>query len=218
MIDPFEEHGEILRRALHAEADSVMPAPDGLERIRERIADRRRGPVAAPGGSWRLRRAWFGESWSRPVLAAGAAAFVALLAVSAPPAIHGITSAGDRGPAADDRPRQGGGPDGGPTSGRQNPPYPGGQTSPRPTTAVTPTPTPVPGVTNCAGTATAGGKTEPRATPGVTLGKRVAASPTCPQPPVTVTPTPEPSTPEVTPPVTPTVPPETEPAPPQPEP
>src|SRR5690606_19029395 len=37
--DPYDEHGEILRRALQAEAESVIPSDDGLERIRARIAD-----------------------------------------------------------------------------------------------------------------------------------------------------------------------------------
>ncbi|OLT27616.1 hypothetical protein BJF79_42530 [Actinomadura sp. CNU-125] len=45
--DPHDEHGEILRRALNAEAESVIPADDGLDRIRARIADggKRRGPL-----------------------------------------------------------------------------------------------------------------------------------------------------------------------------
>jgi Predicted solute binding protein len=36
-----DEYGEILRRAMRAEADSVVPSPDGLEIIRNRIAQRR---------------------------------------------------------------------------------------------------------------------------------------------------------------------------------
>ncbi|MFC0861269.1 hypothetical protein ACFHYQ_03050 [Sphaerimonospora cavernae] len=37
---PDDEHGELLRRALRAEADSVVPSPEGLEIIRGRIARR----------------------------------------------------------------------------------------------------------------------------------------------------------------------------------
>lgn len=42
MTDSPDEHGEVLRRALRAEADSVVPSPEGLEIIRARIE--RRGP------------------------------------------------------------------------------------------------------------------------------------------------------------------------------
>lgn len=35
-----DEYGEILRRAMRAEADSVVPSPDGLEIIRNRIGQR----------------------------------------------------------------------------------------------------------------------------------------------------------------------------------
>jgi hypothetical protein len=34
MTQPPDEHGEILRRALRAEADAVVPSPEGLEIIR----------------------------------------------------------------------------------------------------------------------------------------------------------------------------------------
>lgn len=37
---PDDEYGELLRRALRAEADSVVPSPDGLEIIRGRIEQR----------------------------------------------------------------------------------------------------------------------------------------------------------------------------------
>ncbi|MGW0806747.1 hypothetical protein [Nonomuraea sp. NPDC002799] len=40
MIQPPDEHGDLLRRALRAEADAVVPSPEGLEIIRARI-DRR---------------------------------------------------------------------------------------------------------------------------------------------------------------------------------
>ncbi|MEV4459622.1 hypothetical protein [Microbispora sp. NPDC049633] len=37
---PDDEYGELLRRALRAEADAVVPSPDGLEIIRTRIDQR----------------------------------------------------------------------------------------------------------------------------------------------------------------------------------
>ncbi|MBB2912159.1 outer membrane biosynthesis protein TonB [Streptosporangium becharense] len=40
MTDSPDEYGELLRRALNAEANSVVPSPDGLEIIRARIERR----------------------------------------------------------------------------------------------------------------------------------------------------------------------------------
>jgi hypothetical protein len=40
-MDPLDTHGDALRQALHAEADAVVPAPDGLDRIRVRVTRRR---------------------------------------------------------------------------------------------------------------------------------------------------------------------------------
>ncbi|SEL69723.1 hypothetical protein [Nonomuraea pusilla] len=40
MTQPPDEYGELLRRALRAEADAVVPSPDGLEIIRTRIERR----------------------------------------------------------------------------------------------------------------------------------------------------------------------------------
>ncbi|MEV4109138.1 hypothetical protein [Nonomuraea sp. NPDC049695] len=40
MTQPPDEHGDLLRRALRAEADAVVPSPDGLEIIRARIERR----------------------------------------------------------------------------------------------------------------------------------------------------------------------------------
>ncbi|MEU5878519.1 hypothetical protein [Spirillospora sp. NPDC047279] len=94
MTDPHEEHGEILRRALNAEADTVTPSTDGLDRIRARIEERR------------LRRfgwAWFTASWARPVLAVGAAVAIAGIGVSAPQTVNLFTSpAGHNGPSSSD--------------------------------------------------------------------------------------------------------------------
>nr|WP_062340129.1 hypothetical protein [Herbidospora sakaeratensis] len=40
MTIPPDEHGDLLRRVMRAEADSVVPSPDGLEIIRHRIDNR----------------------------------------------------------------------------------------------------------------------------------------------------------------------------------
>ncbi|MCF6469563.1 hypothetical protein FAF44_14350 [Nonomuraea sp. MG754425] len=40
MTQPPDEHGDLLRRALRAEADAVVPSPEGLEIIRARISRR----------------------------------------------------------------------------------------------------------------------------------------------------------------------------------
>lgn len=92
MTDPLDAYGDALRRALHAEADAVVPAPDGLERIRTRINERNR----------RFGWAWFTETWGRPAIALAAAVFIAAVAISATPAINAIEgiTAGDRGSAA----------------------------------------------------------------------------------------------------------------------
>ncbi|ASU84817.1 hypothetical protein CDO52_20240 [Nocardiopsis gilva YIM 90087] len=65
MTDPYDEGiDERLSAILRAEADSVMPSPEGLEKIRARTEQ---------------RRVWstFGLPWIRPVLAVGAAALIA---------------------------------------------------------------------------------------------------------------------------------------------
>ncbi|MCP9971348.1 hypothetical protein LUX57_44700 [Actinomadura madurae] len=99
--DPHDEHGEILRRALHAEADSVNPAGDGLERIRARIADgqgRRFG--FGRFGPARFGFDRFTVNWARPVLAVAAAVVIAALGVTAPQTIDLIQqSVGNSGPS-----------------------------------------------------------------------------------------------------------------------
>ncbi|GAA5081625.1 type IV secretory pathway VirB10-like protein [Thermocatellispora tengchongensis] len=40
MTESTDEHGDLLRRVLRAEADAVVPSPDGLEIIRARIEQR----------------------------------------------------------------------------------------------------------------------------------------------------------------------------------
>ncbi|GLZ11046.1 hypothetical protein Acsp04_12810 [Actinomadura sp. NBRC 104425] len=83
MTDPHDEYGEILRRALNAEAEKVTPAADGLEQIRRRIEERRRRRF-----SWD----WFTANWARPLLAVAAAVAIAGLGVSAPQTLGFLSS------------------------------------------------------------------------------------------------------------------------------
>ncbi|TNY35043.1 hypothetical protein [Thermomonospora catenispora] len=95
--DPDDKYGEILRRALHAEAEKVEPAPDGLERIRAGIERRSKTRTWDPA-LWlpdRLRP--FTAGWARPILAVAGVMLIVALGVSAPQTIDRITSAGDRG-------------------------------------------------------------------------------------------------------------------------
>ncbi|MBO2446556.1 hypothetical protein J4573_05605 [Actinomadura barringtoniae] len=98
--DPHEEHGEILRRALNAEADTVIPSVDGLDQIRARIEQRRQR---------RFGWAWFTAGWARPILAVGAAVAIAGVGVSAPQTFNLISPAGNKGPSADQRHQPGDG-------------------------------------------------------------------------------------------------------------
>jgi hypothetical protein len=93
MTEPHEEYGEILRRALHAEAETVVPAADGLDRIRARISER---PVSRFG--WSLGWSWFTASWARPAMAGAAALIMAAVVVSAQPAISSFTVGGHGAP------------------------------------------------------------------------------------------------------------------------
>ncbi|MBA9006904.1 hypothetical protein [Thermomonospora cellulosilytica] len=96
--DPHDEYGEILRRALHAEAEKVEPAPDGLERIRAGI-ERRSGGRTWDPALWLPE--WLRPSggWARPVLAVAGVMLAVALGVSAPQTIDRIASVGDRGPS-----------------------------------------------------------------------------------------------------------------------
>ncbi|MEN3536579.1 hypothetical protein AAH991_15800 [Microbispora sp. ZYX-F-249] len=86
---PDDEYGEVLRRALRAEADAVVPSPDGLEIIRRRIDQR---------GLRGLRN----MLWWRVGAAAAGAVLVAGAVVAVVPGLRdqvaqstGISNAGD---------------------------------------------------------------------------------------------------------------------------
>jgi hypothetical protein len=98
MTDHHDEYGDILRRALHAEASSVVPAADGLERIRSRIAEQKPRPgFGRLGRSW-SGFSWFTSGWVRPAMAGAAALAIAGVIVSGPPTINNIMSAGRKNP------------------------------------------------------------------------------------------------------------------------
>jgi hypothetical protein len=90
MTQPFDdEHGDRLRRALHAEAEAVTPSAEGLERIRSKIDqrhERRFGFLSVP--------------WSRPLAAVTAAIFVCVVAVSVTPALANFVQTGRFSPDA----------------------------------------------------------------------------------------------------------------------
>lgn len=196
--DPHDEHGEILRRAMHAEADSVNPAGDGLERIRARIADgqgRRFGLGRFAPARFGFDR--FTVNWARPVLAVAAAVVVAGLGVTAPQTIDLIQqSVGSNSPSHDgknntDGDRTGAGP--GPEF--PVPASPGGSTPGDPSSSTPPSSSSSPGLSSCQipppGGATAA------ASPGGTATPSPATTP-CPSetptPPTSTTPTPPTST------------------------
>ena len=89
------EQEEILRRALHAVADSIEPAPDGLERIRERLSKPR--PLAV---AW-LMAGWTGLAQPlllrmEPVLAGAAGRLSDRLAEWLRLMIRSLGAAGER--------------------------------------------------------------------------------------------------------------------------
>ncbi|MFC0039079.1 hypothetical protein [Actinomadura rayongensis] len=88
--DRDDELGEILRRALQAEAEEVEPRGDGLERVRERINERRLRRFGLP---------WLAGGWVRPAIAVAAAVAVAGFGVTAAPQTIGFIQAGMSGPA-----------------------------------------------------------------------------------------------------------------------
>lgn len=117
MTEPFDEYGDRLRRALHAEADAVVPSAEGLEQIRTKIAkkrERRLGPF--------FRSGLLAHSWVRPLAALGAAALIAIVALSTTPAIRNFVQTGHF--SSDDGSSGQG--NGGSRPGGQNPGGPGG--------------------------------------------------------------------------------------------
>ncbi len=151
--DPHDEHGEILRRALRAEADSVNPAGDGLEHIRARIADgqSRRFGLGRFFGPARFGLDRFALNWARPVLAVAAAVLIAALGVTAPQTMSLIQqTVGNNGPS-----------DGGQgntgkdrTDAQGNPQFPdpsspGASASGSPSAASTVSPSSSPGLSSC---------------------------------------------------------------------
>lgn len=86
MTQPFDdEHGERLRRALHAEAEAVTPSAEGLERIRSKINQRHER---------RLGLFAYSAPWLRPLAAVTAALAVCFVAVSVTPALANFVQTG----------------------------------------------------------------------------------------------------------------------------
>lgn len=203
--DPYDEHGEILRRALQAEAESVIPSDDGLERIRARIADgagRRSGLGRFGLGRFAFDR--FTVGWARPVLAVAAAVAIAGLGVTAPQTIDLIQqSVGSKGPSeggqghvAGDQSATGGGPE------RPDPSASDGTAAGTATASETPSSTSSPGLSSCSIQPPPAGTPTVAATPGTQSVKATDTDP-CPgdapskkptatqAPPVTPSPEPE---------------------------
>ncbi|MGW2313472.1 hypothetical protein [Actinomadura luteofluorescens] len=195
--DPHDEHGEILRRALHAEADSVNPAGDGLERIRSRIADgqRRRFGLGRFGPA-RFGFDRFTVNWARPLLAVAAAVLIAGLGVTAPQTIdmiqQSVGSNSQSGDGGDDTAGDRTGPGIDPEF--PAPSSPGGSASGTPSTPQTPSTSSSPGLSSCrlpSPGASAGSTATP--TPATTpcpSETPTQAPPTTPAPPTSTTPEP----------------------------
>lgn len=195
--DPHDEHGEILRRALQAEAESVIPAADGLERIRTRIDERSRsrlGRAGLPGLFGGVLGSGTGAVWARPVLAVAAAALIAGIGVTAPQTIELIQSAADKGPSSEGH--RGGPGDGAPGTlggppNAQQPAPPGPSESGAPADSGSPSPETSLGSTACAApnpTPTVSGTPKPNAT-----GKGGSGPAPCPGGSPSPSPSPSPS-------------------------
>ncbi|RSN71212.1 hypothetical protein [Actinomadura sp. WAC 06369] len=154
--DPHDDHGEILRRVLNAEAESVTPSDDGLERIRARIAAEGGRRRRFPGrfGPARFGPAGLTVGWARPVLAVAAAVAIAGFGVTAGPQTIDLIQHTVNG----DGPSRGGGDDtDGDRTGANPPPVvPGDPSSPAPTTSTAPStseeagePSSSPGLSSC---------------------------------------------------------------------
>ncbi|SNR72311.1 hypothetical protein [Actinomadura mexicana] len=195
--DPHDEHGEILRRALHAEADSVNPAGDGLERIRARVTDGRRRRL----GLGRFGPAHFGfdrftVNWARPLLAVAAAVLIAGLGVTAPQTIdliqQSVGNSSQSGDGGDDTAGDRTGPGIDPEF--PVPSSPGGSTSGEPSTSETPSTSSSPGLSSCripSPGASAGSTATPTpATAPCPSETPTQAPPSTPAPPTSTTPEP----------------------------
>ncbi|WP_018655052.1 hypothetical protein [Actinomadura flavalba] len=186
-----EQLGEVLRRALHAEADTVIPADDGLERIRTRIAAR---PARRFGVEW------FTAGWARPALAVAAAVAIAGFGVSAPETLRFIQAGGSGAPAQSPDARGGDHTGGAPGGGAAEPaPAPSGSgdgdprdpSEPPPTTSST-------GAPACGPAGASAPATPPAASPSATGPDTPVSVTRCPSPsspPTKPTPSPGPSTP-----------------------
>jgi hypothetical protein len=82
MTEPFDEYGDRLRRLLHAEAEAVVPSPEGLEKIRAKIDQRHE------------RRLWYIRPWLRPLAAVSAAIVMSIIAVPATAAFKNFVQTG----------------------------------------------------------------------------------------------------------------------------
>ena len=86
MTEPFDdEYGDRLRRALHAEAEAVMPSAEGLERIRTQDNQAARA---------RFGLLSYSAPWLRPLAAVTAALVVCVVAVSVTPALANFVQTG----------------------------------------------------------------------------------------------------------------------------
>jgi hypothetical protein len=195
--DPDDEHGEILRRALHAEAETVNPEGDGLERIRARISGghgRRFGLGRFGPARYGLGVDRFTANWARPVLAVAAAMVIAGLGVTAPQTIDLIQqSVGSNGPAGGEHnPADGERADAGDDPRFPDPASPGSSASGVPSGTASPSTRVSPGISAC--------RIPPADTP-----TAVAPSTADPTPAASTTPCPSQSpsqTPTTTPPTT----------------
>ncbi|MDN3353469.1 hypothetical protein [Actinomadura sp. DC4] len=127
MTQPFDdEHGDRLRRALHAEAEAVTPSAEGLERIRSKINkkhERRFGFFS------------YSTPWLRPFAAVAAALAVCVVTVSVTPALANFVQTGHFSPDAG-----GDGDNSSTKDGRsQGEIVPGGSTTPAPSGSPSPT-------------------------------------------------------------------------------
>ncbi|HEV7930939.1 MAG TPA: hypothetical protein VGP70_01250 [Actinomadura sp.] len=212
MTDHHDEYGDILRRALHAEADTVVPAADGLERIRSRIAEQKPRFGSGRLGSGRLGWPWSGSSWSvsswlgsswpaggwvRPAMAGAAALAIAGVVVSAPSTVNSFMSAG-RNPAEQTSHGQSG------TSGAVQPgesAEPSAESPPPRRTSAIQATAPHPVTTSPEGRGCSDGTGE-AASPNPSASAPARDTPTCPSPvtaaptiPVVTTPPPPPAEP-----------------------